>query len=90
MRLIDADELLTDPYFKDETIPERAMFIEAVEDSRTVDAKPIKHGKWIEEKYETTSNRKINNTKNICSVCLKSNGKNKTNYCPNCGTKMDE
>ena len=34
-RLIDADELLKDPYFMDETIPERMMFIEAVEDSPT-------------------------------------------------------
>ena len=41
MRLIDADELLTDPYFTDETIPERDMLIEAVEDSRTVDAVPV-------------------------------------------------
>lgn len=38
MRLIDADELLTDPYFQDESIPERDMFIEAVEDSPTIDA----------------------------------------------------
>lgn len=48
-------------------------------------------GKWIEEKYETTSktrNRKITNTKNICSVCGKSNGRKKTNYCPHCGEKM--
>lgn len=34
-RLIDAVELLKDPYFMDETIPERMMFIEAVEDSPT-------------------------------------------------------
>jgi hypothetical protein len=38
MRLIDADELLTDPYFQDESIPEKDMFIEAVEDSPTIDA----------------------------------------------------
>lgn len=37
-RLIDANELLTDPYFQDETIPERFLFIEAVNDSPTVPA----------------------------------------------------
>lgn len=41
MRLIDADDLLTDPYFQDESIPERVMFIEAVDDSHTIDAVPV-------------------------------------------------
>lgn len=41
MRLIDADELLNDPYFQDETIPERELFIKAVEDSETVDSVPV-------------------------------------------------
>lgn len=35
MRLIDADALLKNPYFTDETIPERILFIEAVDDSPT-------------------------------------------------------
>ena len=41
MRLIDADDLLTDPYFQDESIPEMALFVEAVEDSPTIDAVPV-------------------------------------------------
>lgn len=56
------------------------------------DVAPLVHGKWVEEKYETisrTRNRKIINTKNWCSVCNKSNGKKKDNYCPNCGAIMD-
>lgn len=56
------------------------------------DAVPVVHGKWIEEKYETISierHRKINNIKNKCSICEKSNGRRKTNFCPNCGAKMD-
>lgn len=56
------------------------------------DVAPVVHGKWIEEKYETISierHRKINNIKNKCSICEKSNGRRKTNFCPNCGAKMD-
>lgn len=51
----------------------------------------VEHGMWIEEKYETTSKRgrKIKNVKTRCPVCGKSNGRNKPNFCPNCGAKMD-
>ena len=52
MRLIDADELLTDPYFMDETIPERGMFIEAVEDSMTIDAVPVVRCKDCKHRVE--------------------------------------
>lgn len=38
MRLIDADELLKDPYFLDESIPERVIFAKAVKDAPTIDA----------------------------------------------------
>lgn len=46
-----------------------------------VDVKPVVHAKWIEYK-----------TPNIicCSACDFGTGKDeKTNYCPNCGAKMD-
>lgn len=51
---------------------------------------PVIYGQWIEERYETISksNRIIKNIKNYCSICHKSNGRNKTHYCPNCGAKM--
>lgn len=41
MRPIDADELLKDPYFLDESIPERVIFAEAVKDAPTIDAVPV-------------------------------------------------
>lgn len=56
------------------------------------DVAPVVHGKWIEEEYETISagrNRQIKNIKNTCSVCHKSNGRKKQDYCPNCGARMD-
>lgn len=56
------------------------------------DVAPVVHGRWIGSKYVTksaTRGRKITNTKNICSLCGKSNGRNKYNFCPHCGAKMD-
>lgn len=97
MRLIDADSLGVGRCNPD-IMRDRAYaagwngLLNIVNNAKTVDANLIAHGKWIEEKYETiseTRGRKINNTKNICSVCGKSNGRNKTKYCPNCGARMD-
>ena len=64
----------------------------AIMDIPAADVAPVVHGRWIEYKYETVSvarGRKIHNTKNHCSVCHESNGRKKTNFCPNCGAKMD-
>lgn len=49
-------------------------------------------GEWIEELYFTKSerNRVIRSKKCICSVCNKSNGRKKENFCPHCGTPMTD
>ena len=49
-------------------------------------------GEWVEETYSTKSerNRTIHNKKCICSVCNKSNGRKKENFCPACGTPMTD
>ena len=49
-------------------------------------------GEWIEELYNTTSerNRIIHCKKCICSVCNKSNGRKKENFCPHCGAPMKD
>ena len=62
MRLIDADELLTDPYFTDETIPERVMFIEAVEDSITIDAVPVVRCKDCKHYHDFETHYDCNHT----------------------------
>ena len=90
MRLIDADELkeligwtFAKPPFSRKTIKHM------IDMARTVDAEPVRHGKWIRE-----------NNYGIwkCSECgckinrrypLKGNIWNYY-YCPNCGAKMDE
>ena len=69
----------------------------AVKDAPTIDAVPVRHGEWIEcEDLESALKGKV-----ICSncrepqqslvitneyVCFKNQ---KTNFCPNCGAKMD-
>lgn len=47
-------------------------------------------GEWTEEPYNTISerNRIIHCKKCICSVCNKSNGRKKENFCPHCGAPM--
>ena len=49
-------------------------------------------GEWVEETYSTKSkrNRTIHSKKCICSVCNKSNGRKKENFCPACGTPMTD
>ena len=55
--------------------------------SPTVDAEPVRHGKWLcsDDIYETA----------VCSVCNFDTGepyeyvKKSWNFCPNCGAKME-
>ncbi len=84
MRLIDAISLL-DNHTK--TIRVRGKLIgyvtfEDISDAPTVDAEPVRHGQWLKLKD-------INGFFVRCSVCLEAYGE-ETNYCPNCGAKMDE
>ena len=77
MRLIDADELKAD------FIGNRygAQAIEYVIDQQlTVDAVPVKHGHWIDVNGDGSLWR--------CSVCGETQCCN-SNYCGDCGAKMD-
>lgn len=76
------------------SIAERAMWEEhktAIENIPSENVKPVVYGKRVEQKYTTisiTKSRKINNKKNYCSICGKSNGRRKDNFCPHCGADM--
>ena len=48
-----------------------------------VDAVEVVHGRWIYEPVEFTYEKDIK-----CSICG-SYAEHATNYCPNCGAKMD-
>ena len=91
-RLIDADALKYEPLPKGERNYRTYNLDDAYEDgyndafvdvrnAPTIDAEPVRHGKWIE--YPTADGM------NQCSVCgvLRFG---KSNYCPNCGARMDE
>lgn len=60
-------------------------------DVKPIDAVPVRHGRWVTTLYTTTSKRGriISNAKFCCSECGYSNGRKQSNYCPNCGAKMD-
>lgn len=100
MRLIDANALIEvlrkSHSYHAETARDFSLLcrdIRLVKEQPTVDAEPLKHGQWI-------SLTECSNAGVYCSVCSKKvwkedyawcNRKNKlrSNYCPNCGAKMD-
>ena len=78
MRLIDADEIrLPKGFF--EKINNVPKFYEWLCNSPTVDAEPVKHGHWLQMMGHA-----------YCSMCGYKGSPIITNYCPNCGAKMDE
>lgn len=92
IRLIDADALKYEPLPKGERNYRTYNLDDAYEDgyhdafvdvmnAPTIDAEPVRHGKWRE--YP------ISDGMNQCSKCgvLRFG---KSNYCPNCGCRMDE
>ena len=59
--------------------------ISVLEKAPTVDAVEVVHGRWEVEKEKDTFGYIIHLK---CSQCNNRNSK-RTNYCPNCGAKMD-
>lgn len=65
----------------DKTVPVDA-FIKFLKNRPTVDAEPIRYGRWIKGMLPTYGGWK-------CSLCNRNMVLRKPNYCPNCGAKMD-
>ena len=59
-----------------------ADYIYMIEDMPAADVAPVRHGRWIASHDEFCT----------CSICKYPVyvGWNQTNYCPNCGAKMDK
>ena len=55
---------------------------QAVDEQPTVDAVPVKHGRWV--RVETDTEQFF-----LCNRCKKREHW-ESNYCPRCGAKMDE
>ena len=87
-RLIDADALLEFALFR----YGKTLVPSDIKNFPTVDAVEVVHGWWITEKCDHVPWRIKNPEKWViykCSVCGYSNGRKHSNYCPNCGAKMD-
>ena len=65
------------------------IFTRAIDNQPTIDAEPVRHGRWILEKEPNGVPYCFH-----CSICdsdFRYLGiKTVYNYCPNCGAKMDE
>lgn len=84
MRLIDADRLkeaFKTNFFSRVWYPFDTI-IDEIEDAETIDAEPVRHGRWDDSFDGITP---------VCSVCgMSHNCFNRTpEYCPHCGAKMD-
>lgn len=83
MRLIDAYALLAQQFKNDISYN---AFRSLVKRQATIDAVPVKHGKWIEEDDAIITG--------TCSVCgwnaiFAETDVSGMPYCPNCGARMD-
>lgn len=102
VRLIDADALLqtiSDMCCADNNVKTRQivdstlhnLMPQIISDEPTVDAKPVKRGKWISEKVQKKDWKGIERSyfqPNSCSVCHIGVAV-RTKFCPNCGARME-
>lgn len=95
MRLIDADEFISEleDLYKQAGWDRREIHFSLADTicnldmMPTVEVEPVRHGHWIVD-FENEDGRSLR-----CSNCLMvfwvGHGRD-GNYCPNCGSKMDE
>ena len=77
MRLIDADALIDDLIFPTEQF--KKGFIDTLYDAPAIKVEQVRHGRWEYKHFSSEPH---------CSLCL-AEYPVETNYCPNCGAKMD-
>ena len=95
-RLIDANALLTTPWvLPNRMTRETALecFKNIVKEQPTIDAVEVVHGRWVGVdstywRWYHDEAKAIERTTYRCSECARKSII-KTNYCPNCGAKMD-
>lgn len=86
MRLIDADALYDRLAFKRMGDMRRNLYpgiesaIAQLKKAPTIEAEPVRHGRWLVDSRTGMS---------FCSECTDYAVEADTNYCPNCGAKMD-
>ena len=60
--------------------------VDGIKNLPAVDAVEVVHGQWVHHYYD--SGEPIDD-KWYCSECHMCNDHRRTNYCPNCGARMD-
>ena len=87
MRLIDADVFWNkaeEMYIHTKSgkiIPVMAVPTWVINNAPTIKAEPVRHGRWVAQDNTFT--------RFMCSECKSKNHHERTEYCPNCGAKMD-
>ena len=67
-----------------------AIDIKDVDAIPSADVSPVRHGRWVQVIcHEEFEDGFVDRVKECCSVCHAPNWQRTTNYCPNCGAKMD-
>lgn len=102
-RLIDADALDAEMYHKSFEVDDGRnvwnsglwirykIFEEAIRDAPTIDAVPVRHGKFIGTEYDGYADGNPVYYEWKCSECgcIFEDDEPTYNYCPNCGARMD-
>lgn len=86
-RLIDADELKHDLEWLESDTPVYLDVMSTIDERTTVDAEPVKHGRW-EMKPDPFG---VFDEIPVCSECgCTTVMRKKYKFCSNCGAKMDK
>lgn len=90
MRLIDADEAIINFGFEwDDISPTRDEFVEFIKKQPTIEAEPVKHGRWIGAPLCGNDNCRCSECGSWHNIHANLRGKIMQKYCPNCGAKME-
>lgn len=80
----------SNPYFRSQACQQAMDVLDTVPAANVVE---VRHGRWIDKTWTTEDDWSCyNHHIVICSVCNKQFDytiNEKSNYCPNCGAKMD-
>lgn len=94
-RLIDADALKNNAVELDLPFPpfnhrskEQIVFLYDIDDAPTIDAEPVRHGRWLPETVSGYDGVNVVYAR-PCSECGYEERRFVKRYCPNCGAKMD-
>ena len=93
-RLIDADAMRADwlEYGQNEYVYDTNAVLSSIDEQPTIDAEPVRHGRWVKAHGMLPPEF---HGKHGCSLCghfalsWKIGHEELSNYCPNCGAKMD-